>query len=67
VAERFIRTLKEQVIYGRVFQNLEEVRTAVRRFVDTYNRAWLVEKKGFLSPWQAKAQWLCQDSIAMAA
>jgi transposase InsO family protein len=50
VAERFIRTLKEQVIYGRVFRNLKEVREAVRRFVDTYNREWLVEKNGFKSP-----------------
>ena len=42
VAERFIRTLKEQVIYGRVFQNLKEVRTAVRRFVEltTSNGGW---------------------------
>ncbi len=62
VAERFIRTLKEQVIYGRIFQNLDEVRTAVRRFVDTYNREWLVEKNGFLSPWQARANWLAQKS-----
>ncbi len=67
VAERFIRTLKEQVIYGRVFQNLQEVREAVRRFVDTYNREWLVEKNGFLSPWQTRVQWLAQQSIARAA
>ena len=67
VAERFNRTLKEQVIYGRVFQNLEEVRTAVRHFVDTYNREWLVEKNGFKSPWQARAQWLAQASLARAA
>jgi len=67
VAERFNRTLKEQVIYGRVFQNLEEVRTAVRRFVNNYNREWLVEKNGFLSPWQARAQWLAQNSIDRAA
>jgi len=67
VAERFIRTLKEQVIYGRVFQNLQEVREAVRRFVNTYNREWPLEKNGFLSPWQVKAQWLAQDSIARAA
>ena len=67
VAERFNRTLKEQVIYGRVFQNLEEVRTAVRRFVNTYNREWPVEKNAFLSPWQARAQWLAQNSIARAA
>jgi len=67
VAERFIRTLKEQVIYGRVFQNLQEVREAVRRFIDTYNREWLVEKNGFLSPWQARAQWLAQASLSRAA
>ena len=67
VAERFIRTLKEQVIYGRVFQNLQEVREAVRRFVDTYNREWLVEKNGFLSPWQTRVQWLAQQSMARAA
>ena len=67
VAERFIRTLKEQGIYGRVFQNLQEVRAAVGLFVDTYNREWLVEKNGFLSPWQAKAQWLDQASFARAA
>ena len=64
VAERFIRIIKEQVIYGRVFQNLEEVRTAVRRFVDTYNREWRVEKNGFKSPWQASAQWLAEASLA---
>jgi len=66
VAERFIRTLKEQVIYGRVFQ-VQEVREAVRRFIDTYNREWLVEKNGFLSPWQARAQWLAQASLSRAA
>ena len=67
VAERFNRTLNEQVIYGRVFQNLQEVREAVRRFVNTYNREWPVEKNGFLSPWQARAQWLARNSIARAA
>jgi putative transposase len=67
VAERFNRTIKEQVIHGRVFQNLEEVRNSVRRFVDTYNRKWLVEKNGFKSPWQARDQWLAQASLARAA
>jgi putative transposase len=66
VAERFIRTLKEHVIYGRVFQNLQDVRETVRGFVDTYNREWLVEKNGFLSRWQARSQWLAQNSIARA-
>ena len=67
VAERFIRTLKEQVIHGRVFQNLQEVREAVRGFVEPTTREWLVEKNGFKSPWQVKAQWFTQNSIARAA
>ncbi len=66
LAERFTRTPIEQVIYGRIFQNLEEVRTAVRRFVDTYNRQWLVEKNGYQSLWQARAQWLAQQSARTA-
>jgi putative transposase len=50
-----------------VFQNLQEVRTAVGLFVDTYNREWLVEKNGFKSPWQARAQWRDQASLLRAA
>ena len=48
-------------------KNLEEVRTAVSRFVDTYNLEWRVEKIGFKNPWQARAEWLAQDSLAGAA
>lgn len=54
VAERFNRTLKEQVIHGRVFQNVEEVRKAVGSFVVRYNAEWLVEKLGFVSPSKAR-------------
>jgi transposase InsO family protein len=53
VTERFNRTLKEQVIYGHNYRNIEEVRTAVADFMDRYNRLWLVEKLGFRSPRQA--------------
>lgn len=54
VVERFFRTLKEQVIYGRVYENLEEVRQAVSEFVDLYNNQWLIEKNGYLSPAEAR-------------
>jgi transposase InsO family protein len=54
VAERFIRTLKEQVVYGRVFSNLDEVRAAVAAFVHRYNADWLIEKLSFRSPEQAR-------------
>ncbi len=54
VVERFFRTLKEQVIYGRVYETLEEVRQAVSAFVDLYNNQWLIEKNGYLSPADAR-------------
>ena len=56
VAERFIRTLKEQAVYGRVFQNVEEVRAAVAAFVETYNTEWRLEKLGFKTPREAREQ-----------
>lgn len=54
VAERFNRTLKEQIIHGRIFQNLDELRAAVSAFVECYNREWRLEKLGFQSPWEAR-------------
>ncbi|MEX3582578.1 MAG: integrase core domain-containing protein [Burkholderia sp.] len=38
VAERFNRTMKEQAIHGRLFNNVEEVRAAAAAFKDRYNR-----------------------------
>ena len=58
VAERFHRTLKEQIVHGRLFRGLEEVRAAVAAFVETYNREWPLEKNGYLSPLQARRRWL---------
>lgn len=55
VAERFIRTLKEQAIYGRTFRTLEEVRHAVTAFVDRYNSEWRIEKNGLRTPCEMRA------------
>jgi transposase InsO family protein len=57
VAERFIRTLKEQAIYGRTFRTAAEVRAAVKEFIHRYNTEWRVEKNGYQSPAQARAAW----------
>src|SRR3712207_3343728 len=46
VIERLFRTLKEQVVHGRIFQTIEEVRDAIRTFVARYNAEWLIEKNG---------------------
>ncbi len=60
VVERFFRTLKEQVIYGRVFENLEKVREAVSGFVELYNERWIIEKNGYQSPRQAREAYLME-------
>jgi putative transposase len=54
VAERFNRTLKEQILNGRAFYNIEEVRDAVRQFVEQYNAQWLLAKLNYQSPLEAR-------------
>ena len=56
VAERFIRTLKEQVVWGRIFRNAEEVRGAVRAFVARYNEHWLLKKNAYRSPAETRRE-----------
>lgn len=58
VIERLFRTLKEQAIHGRVLQTVDDVRGAIRDFADQYNAEWLIEKNGYLSPLDARAEWL---------
>jgi putative transposase len=57
VAERFFRTLKEQVVHGRIYQTLGDVRAAVRAFIEGYNASWLIEKNGMMSPLDARTAW----------
>ena len=54
VVEKFIQTLKEQVLWIERFETLEEPRAAVRAFARTYNRAWLIERLGYRSPLEAR-------------
>jgi putative transposase len=49
-AERFIRTLKEQLLWIRTFDTIVDLQAALTAFRDRYNNAWLVEKHGFKTP-----------------
>lgn len=64
VAERFNRTLKEQILTGKVFHNVEEVREAVGRFVSIYNEQWLLGKLGYKSPEEARREYLIATRVA---
>jgi putative transposase len=55
VAERFIRTLKENVLWVRHFATVAELVEALREFRRRYNEQWLIERHGFRTPAQARA------------
>jgi putative transposase len=55
VTERFFRTLKEQAIYGRIFQSAAELSAAVGDFVARDNAAWRLQRLGYRSPLEYRA------------
>jgi putative transposase len=55
VAERFIRTLKENLLWVRSFQTIEELRLALIEFADWYNTHWLVARHRHRTPAQVRA------------
>jgi len=56
VAERFIRTLKENFLWVHTFGTIEELRCALRDFVAHYNATWLVARHGYRTPNQVRAE-----------
>ena len=65
-AEKFIQTLKEQVLWIERFATFEELRAAVRRFAVTYNREWLLERHGYRTPAEAREHLLALAQAAVA-
>jgi putative transposase len=57
-AERFIRTLKENLLWVRHFETIEELRQALLAFRETYNETWLIERHGYLTPSQFRQRQL---------
>jgi len=64
-AERFIRTLKENLLWVRVFDAVDELQAALQEFRLTYNERWLIERHGHRSPAQFRRDRM--DSRPMAA
>jgi transposase InsO family protein len=54
VAERFIRTLKENLLWVRSFATVAELIEALREFRRRYNEQWLIERHGFRTPSQVR-------------
>lgn len=56
VVERSWRTLKEQLLWVKTFRTIEELRLALLEFRDFYNRYWILQKHGYLTPSQVRAK-----------
>ena len=64
VAERFIRTLKENVLWVRSFDTIEELRLALLEFKRTYNEHWMLERYDYRSPAQVRRDLVGLDAAA---
>jgi transposase InsO family protein len=56
VAERFIRTLKENFLWVHTFDTIEDLRRGLQDFVAHYNATWLVARHGYRTPNQVRAE-----------
>jgi transposase InsO family protein len=65
VAERFIRTLKENLLWVRTFDTIEELRTALVEFANRYNETY-VARHGYRTPAQVRADQCRLDQNATA-
>ncbi len=64
-AERFIRVLKENLLWVRRFDTVEELRLALLTFQQSYNESWIIERHGYRTPAQVRADQI--GSVLMAA
>ena len=55
-AVRFIRVLKENLLWVRRFDTIEELRLALLAFRQTYNQSWIIERHGYRTPAQVRAE-----------
>jgi transposase InsO family protein len=53
-AERFIRTLKENLLWVRTFETVEQLRKALLEFKKNYNEQWILQRLGYQTPSQAR-------------
>jgi transposase InsO family protein len=56
IAERFVRILKENLLWVRHFDTVEDLRLALLEFKETYNQEWIVGRHGYKTPDQVRKE-----------
>jgi len=55
--ERVIRTLKEQLLWVKTFDTVEELRRALLEWAELYNERWMIQRHGHISPAQRRREY----------
>lgn len=63
-AERFVRTLKEQLLWLHHFDTVDELNRALTKFTERYNEQWLIQRHGHRSPNQQRRLLSCSEVAA---
>ena len=63
-AERFIRTLKENLLWVQTFDTVEQLRLALLDFRETYNTTWLIQRLGYRTPAAVRQALLSPAALA---
>jgi hypothetical protein len=53
-AEKFIRTLKKNLLWVKTFETVEQFRLALLEFQKTHNEQWIIQTLGYNTPSQAR-------------
>jgi hypothetical protein len=64
-AERFMRTLKEHLLWLKTFDTVEELCLALHEFQRQYHETWLIGRHGYKAPAQVRREQRC--ALAEAA
>lgn len=64
-AERFIRTLKENLLWVKSFSGIEDLRLALLDFKKQYNESWILGRHGYKTPAQVRHEQI--NLLSMAA
>ena len=54
IAERFVRVLKENLLWLQHFETVEDLRQALLEFKSEYNEKWIVGRHGYRTPSQVR-------------
>jgi transposase InsO family protein len=62
VIERFFKTIKEQLLWLRCFETIDEMREAVEQWVQNYNSYWMVAKHEYRTPADIRAEFMLKKA-----